>query len=129
GYTQPSNQYFATRQRLAYSPPGKTFESFSGIEMSVEGIKIKAQAPEPPKPVEITQQAPPPQESSSSGNTGKSKKQLLEQYEAEYMTRQEDEQKKHEELMKDLAELQAKRVSELKPSDSQSTKGSLPKGF
>ena len=42
GYTQPSNQYFATRQRLAYSPPGKTFGGFSGVNMSVEGIEIKA---------------------------------------------------------------------------------------
>jgi len=41
GYTQPSNQYFATRQRLAYSPPGKTFESFSGVNMSIEGIEIQ----------------------------------------------------------------------------------------
>jgi len=42
GYTQPSNQYFATRQRLAYSPPDKTFGGFSGVNMSVEGIEIKA---------------------------------------------------------------------------------------
>jgi len=129
GYTQPSNQYFATRQRIAYSPPGKTFESFSGIEMSVEGIKIKAQAPEPPKPVEITQQAPPPQESSSSGNTGKSKKQSLDEYEADYMNRMADTQREQEELMKAAAELSAKRQTESPSSGSQSTKGSLPKGF
>jgi len=49
GYTQPSNQYFATRQRLSYSPPGKTFGSFSGVNMSVEGVKIQAPPPEPPK--------------------------------------------------------------------------------
>jgi len=129
GYTQPSNQYFATRQRLAYSPPGKTFGSFSGVNMSVEGIEIKAQAPEPPKPAEVTQQAPPPQQSSSSSNTGKSKKQLLEEYEVEYMKKLENEQREHEELMKAAAELQAKRQTESPPSDSKSTKGSLPKGF
>ena len=52
GYTQPSNQYFATRARLAYHPPDKTFGSFSGVNMSIEGIEIKAQTPEPeaPKP-------------------------------------------------------------------------------
>ena len=53
GYTQPSNQYFATRQRLSYSPPGKTFGSFSGVNMSVEGVEVKteqAPTPEPPKP-------------------------------------------------------------------------------
>jgi hypothetical protein len=43
GYTQPSNQYFATRARLAYSPPGKTFGSFSGVNMSVQGVEIIAQ--------------------------------------------------------------------------------------
>ncbi len=52
GYTQPSNQYFATRARLAYHPPDKTFGSFSGVNMSIEGIEMKAQIPEPeaPKP-------------------------------------------------------------------------------
>ena len=129
GYTQPSNQYFATRQRMAYSPPGKTFESFSGVNMSVEGIKIKAQAPEPPKPAETTQQAPPPQQSSSSGSTQKSKQQSLEEYETEYMNRLTNEQKEQEELMNAAADVLAKRQAESKPSGSQSKKGSLPKGF
>jgi len=129
GYTQPSNQYFATRQRLAYSPPGKTFGSFSGTNMSVEGIEIKAQAPEPPKPAEVTQQAPPPQQSSSSSNAGSSKKQSLEEYEAEYMTRLANNQREQEELMKAAAELKAKSQAESQPSGSQSKKGSLPKGF
>jgi len=128
GYTAPSNQYFATRQRLAYSPPGKTFGSFSGVYMSVEGIEIKAQTPEPPKPAETTQ-APPPQQSSSSSNTGKSKKQSLEDYEADYMNRMADEQKEHEELMRAAAELSTKRQAESQPSDSPSKKGALPKGF
>jgi len=127
GYTQPSNQYFATRARLAYSPPGKTFGSFSGVNMSVEGIEIKAQTSEPPKPVETTQ-APPPQQSSSS-NTGKSKKQSLEEYEADYMNRLANEQKEQEELMRAAAELQAKRQTESPSSGSTSSKGSLPKGF
>ena len=47
GYTQPSNQYFATRPRLAYSPPGKTFGSFSGVNMSVQGIAEQAPTSEP----------------------------------------------------------------------------------
>ena len=128
GYTAPSNQYFATRQRMAYSPPGKTFGSFSGVYMSVEGIEIKAQAPEPPKPAEVTQQAPPPQQSSSS-DAGKSKKQSLEEYESEYMNRLAQDQSEQEELMKAAAELRAKSQSESKPSGSQSKKGSLPKGF
>ncbi len=128
GYTQPSNQYFATRQRLAYSPPGKTFGSFSGVNLSVEGVEIKAQAPEPPKPAEVTQQAPPPQ-SSSSGNAGSSKQQSLEAYEAEYMNRLADKQREEEELMRAATELRAKRQTESQSSGSQSSKGTLPKGF
>jgi len=57
GYTQPSNQYFATRARLAYHPADKTFGSFSGVNMSVEGVEIKTQQappPEPPKPAKGT---------------------------------------------------------------------------
>jgi len=57
GYTQPSNQYFATRARRAYHPADKTFGSFSGVNMSVEGVEIKAQQtppPEPPKPAKGT---------------------------------------------------------------------------
>jgi len=129
GYTAPSNQYFATRQRMAYSPPGKTFGSFSGVYMSVEGIEIKAQAPEPPKPAEVTQQAPPPQQSSSSSNTGSAKKQSLEEYEAEYVNRLANDQKEQEELMRAAAELAAKHTAESPSSGSQSKKGSLPKGF
>ena len=54
GYTAPSNQYFATRTRMAYHPADKTFGSFSGINMTVEGVAAQTQqappAPEPPKP-------------------------------------------------------------------------------
>ncbi len=53
GYTAASNQYFATRARMAYHPVDKTFGSFSGINMSVEGVDAPAQqtpTPEPPKP-------------------------------------------------------------------------------
>ena len=55
GYTAVSNQYYATRARLAYHPADKTFGSFSGINMSVEGVSAQTQTqqappPEPPKP-------------------------------------------------------------------------------
>ncbi len=69
------------------------------------------------------------QQSSSSSNAGKSKKQSLDDYEADYMKRMTDEQKEHEELMRAAAELSTKRQSESKPSDSPSKKGALPKGF
>jgi len=57
GYTAPSNQYFATRARIAYHPADKTFGSFSGINMTVEGVAAQAQqtpTPEPPKPAKGT---------------------------------------------------------------------------
>ena len=50
GYTQPSDQYFATRARLAYHPPAKTFGGFSGSAMSVEGMQVQQQQQAPPKP-------------------------------------------------------------------------------
>ena len=40
GYTQPSEQYFATRPRLAYHPPQKRFGSFSGVNMTAEGLSL-----------------------------------------------------------------------------------------
>ena len=48
GYTQPSNQYFATRARLAYHPPTKKFEGFG---MRVDGVttETKVQAAPPKK--------------------------------------------------------------------------------
>ncbi len=117
GYTQPSNQYFATRARRAYHPADKTFGSYSGVNMSVEGVEIQTQQAPPPKPAETTtQQAPPPQQSSSSSNTGKSKQQELDEYEAEYMKRVG-------------TKIKTKSQTESKPSSSQSSKGSLPKGF
>ncbi len=123
GYTQPSNQYFATRARMAYHPADKTFGGFSGTSMSVEGVNLQA----PPKPVETTQQTPPPQQSNSSSDTEKSKKQTLEEYEAEYMNRIETERIESAELIKAAAELKAKRQTESKPGGS--SKGVLPKGF
>ena len=53
GYTAPSNQYFATRARIAHHPADKTFGSFSGVNMTVEGVAAQAKqtpTPEPPKP-------------------------------------------------------------------------------
>ena len=53
GYTAASNQYFATRARMAYHPADKRFGTFSGINMTVEGVDAPAQqtpTPEPPKP-------------------------------------------------------------------------------
>jgi hypothetical protein len=53
GYTAVSNQYYATRARMAYHPADKRFGSFSGVNMTVEGVAAQAKqtpTPEPPKP-------------------------------------------------------------------------------
>ncbi|MBS1268703.1 MAG: hypothetical protein MAG458_01435 [Nitrosopumilus sp.] len=50
GYTQPSNQYFATRARMAYHPADKTFGGYSGENMTVESIDAQKQSKEMPPP-------------------------------------------------------------------------------
>jgi ribosomal protein L29 len=53
GYTAVSNQYYATRARIAHHPADKTFGSFSGVNMTIEGVAAQAKqtpTPEPPKP-------------------------------------------------------------------------------
>ena len=97
GYTAPSNQYFATRARMAYHPADKTFGSFSGVNMTVEGVDAPAQqappAPEPPKPAKgtlpkgmgETQQTS--QQQTTSSDDGKSRAEKLADYETEYLQR------------------------------------------
>jgi hypothetical protein len=53
GYTAPSNQYFATRARMAYHPADKTFGTFSGVTMTLDGVtlqKVQDTPKEAPKP-------------------------------------------------------------------------------
>ena len=132
GYTQPSNQYFATRPRLAYHPADKTFGSFSGVNMTVEGVAGQAQQqqqqapPPPPKPAKGTlpkgtTQAPPQQQYGSNGE-GKSRKQHLEDYEKDYLQRIEQERIDDEKAYQEIIESEAK-------SRAKQTRGSLPKGF
>jgi len=126
GYTAASNQYFATRARLAYHPADKTFGSFSGVNMSVQGVTEKqAPTPEPPKPkgtlpkgTEQTQQTSP----QTSGSEGKSRKQELEEYEKDYMDRIEQDRIQQEKEYQKIIAAEAK-------SRAQRVRGSLPKGF
>ncbi|MCJ8306287.1 MAG: trans-sialidase [Nitrosopumilus sp.] len=55
GYTPASNQYFATRARMAYHPADKTFGSFSGVNMTFDGIVEQTQQQQAPP-----QEAPKP---------------------------------------------------------------------
>ena len=58
GYTQASNQYFATRARMAHHPADRTFGSFSGTKMTVEGVVVQEKKQEAPK--EAPKPAPKP---------------------------------------------------------------------
>jgi len=131
GYTAPSNQYFATRARIAYHPADKTFGSFSGINMSVEGVAAQAQqtpTPEPPKPKRGTlpkgmgqsQQAPP--QSTNVTDDGKSREEKLAEYEAEYLQRLEQQRIDEEKAFDELLEAESK-------ARSTASRGTLPKGF
>ena len=125
GYTQPSNQYFATRQRLSYNPPGKTFGSFSGVKMSIEGVEIKevAQAPPPQEAPKAADGKLPKETVVAQRDEGKSKQQLLEDYENEYLQRIEQDKIAQEQAY------QAAQVAAASEAAASKSKGTLPKGF
>jgi hypothetical protein len=122
GYTHPSNQYFATRARLAYHPADT---NFTGYGLVVEGAAAQAQqAPPPPPPPE-----PQPQQTTASTGGG-SKKSDLESYEADYLARLEQGHIEQEHIQRAAEELAAKRMADSGGSSGQadSKKGALPKG-
>jgi len=132
GYTAVSNQYFATRARMAYHPADKTFGTFSGVNMTVEGVSAQTQqapTPEPPKPAKgtlpkgmgQTQQAP-PQQSTYVADDGKSRGDKLADYEADYLQRLEQQRIDDEKAFDELLEAESK-------ARSTSSRGTLPKGF
>jgi len=140
GYTQPSEQYFATRPRLAYHPPQKRFGSFSGVAMTVEGVALKATAQEAPKP-QVSEQAPP---QTSSSDDGKSKQDKLSDYESDYLKRLEQQKIDDAKAAAEAAAAEAAaKVSantkggalpkgfeaKAEPEPAKSSRGTLPKGF
>ena len=157
GYTQPSNQYFATRPRLAYHPPTKRFGSFSGVNMTVDGVTAQAKqapetpAPEPPKPAKGTlpkgmEQAQTSQQTQQTTNvdSGKSKSDQLADYEADYLKRLEQQKIDDAKAAAETAAAEAAaKVSANKkggalpkgfeakaePEPTKSSRGTLPKGF
>jgi hypothetical protein len=141
GYTQPSEQYFATRPRLAYHPPQKRFGSFSGVNMTAEGVTAKATAQEAPKP-QVSEQAPPPQ--TAPNDDGKSKQDKLSDYEADYLKRLEQQKIDDAKAAAEAAAAEAAaKVSankkggalpkgfeaKVEPEPAKSSRGTLPKGF
>jgi len=147
GYTQPSNQYVATRPRLAYHPADKTFGSFSGVAMTVDGSVAQTQtyqAPPPPKPSKGTLPKDTEQSrvSPSSGNSDKSRKEQLAEYEKEYLQRIEQQRIEEENAYQKAVEEEVQIRSNVthkalpkgfepapSPEPTKSSKGTLPKGF
>ena len=109
-FTAPGNKYFATRQRLAYHPEPKKFETW--ITNSGAQVQVESAPPPPPPPSEPE---PEPQVQETSSGSGKSRQQELEEYERGYLERVEK------------AKTETTQAEEApKPS---SARGSLPKGF
>ncbi len=121
GYTAPSNNYFATRQRLAYHPADKRFDGFG---YKIEGVEAPTQTQQAPPPQPPKPDAALPKESPSRGTAPKSD---LDAYEADYLARLDKDAQEARELEAAARELVAKKRSE-NPSAS-SSKGTLPKGF
>ncbi len=95
------------------------------VELEEKLSKLSTQLESKPtsKPAETTaQQTSPHQQSISSSNEGKSRKQLLEEYENDYLQRIEQERAEQEKSYQEMLEAEAK-------AKSQSNRGSLPKGF
>jgi len=125
-----SDQYFATRARIAHHPADKTFGSFSGINMTVEGVAAQTQqappAPEPPKPKgtlpkgmgETSSQ----QQSTNVADDGKSRGDKLADYEADYLQRIDQQRIDEEKAFDELLEAESK-------ARSTASRGTLPKGF
>jgi len=129
GYTAASNQYFATRARMAYHPADKTFGSFSGVNMTVEGVAAQTQqappTPEPPKPKGTLPKGmgeTSAQQTTSSSDDGKSRDEKLADYEADYLKRIEQQKIDEEAEFQKLLEAEAK-------ARSTAQRGTLPKGF
>ena len=126
GYTQPSDQYFATRPRLAYHPPQKRFGTFSGVNMTVEGVALKTTAQEAPKP-QVSEQAPPPQTVSNDG--GKSKQDKLSDYESDYLKRLEQQKIDDAKAVAEAAAAEAAAAEAAAKVSANKKGGALPKGF
>ena len=126
GYTQPSNQYFATRPRLAYHPANKRFGSFSGVSLTVDGSASHAQSYQSPPPKSNKGTLPKGTEqtqvSSNDLNSGKSRKDQLVEYEADYLLRAQQQKVEQEKIYQESIEAEVK-------SRTNTTRGSLPKGF
>jgi hypothetical protein len=144
GYTAASNQYFATRARMAYHPADKTFGTFSGVQMTVEGVAVQEKKQEPPK--EVPKPAPKPKGTLPKGTMpkgmeqtqspppsttaqSKSKAEHLEEYEKDYLQRLEQDRTEQQKAYEEELQREAAESTARTQASAGSTRGSLPKGF
>ncbi|MFY9299562.1 MAG: trans-sialidase, partial [Candidatus Nitrosotenuis sp.] len=112
GYTQPSNKYFATRERLAYHPRQKNFAGYG-----IRAIAATAQAsppPTPPPPAPKPAQGTLPKDTAQTSG-GSSRKEQLEAYEKSYLAR--------------LQQQEQARAAPPPTAKPNPARGSLPAGF
>jgi ribosomal protein L29 len=135
GYTAASNQYFATRARMAYHPADKTFGTFGGVKMTVEGVAVQEKAQEPPKeapkpkgtlPKGVEQTQSPP---ANTTTKSKSKAEQLEEYERDYLQRIEQDRIEQQNAYEEELRREAADSAARPQTSASSTRGSLPKGF
>jgi len=131
GYAQPSNQYFATRARMAYHPADKTFGTFSGVNMTVEGVALKATTTEDSKPAKPKgtlpkgfEDAPKIDAPQNDTSDGKSKQDQLSEYEDDYLKRLEQQKIDDAKAAADAAKAEA-----AAKASANKKGGALPKGF
>jgi len=122
GYTACSNQYYATRERLCYHPADKSFGGYGLVMTGAGQVQVQQQAP-PPPPQSNTL----PRETPYAGTGQKSRKEIREEYEKEYLARMEREEQESAELQKAAEELAKKESqTQTKPGATQSA---MPKGW
>jgi len=105
----------------------KVSELEERLQRFAEEAEKRAEVKKSVPPPEPQTQTPPPQpQYTESADFPKSRKEILEEYEKEYLARIERGEKERAEIQRAAEELAAKRSAQSQPS---STQGSMPKGW
>ena len=103
----------------------KLEEKLNELLDRVQKSQTNQEAARAPEPTSYTQEYIPPQSEQTTSSTGKSRQEILAEYEKGYLSRLEENERAQEEIKRATADLQAKQNAS-KPG---STRGSLPKDF
>jgi len=104
----------------------KVSELEERLQRHAEEAEKREQAKSAPPPEPQTQTSPPQPQYTGPADLPKSRKEILEEYEKEYLARIEREEKERAEIQRAAEELAAKSTAQSQPS---STQGSMPKGW